>query len=200
MDAQNRVLPPRGAEASGGQVKGVLSTTEERVSEILAATERAAAAIVEAANAEAEQIVRARRTPGRRTWLSRGSSGSTRWPRRCWRRRARSKVRSNGLRDLIYKSIERLAEELRIEVRTTEPATPPVAEEPRPSANGSRLSDDMRASAKRDRSAAVRLLATQMIAAGHTRDEAERRLREEFGVKDPAAALDSIGIHAGHQR
>ncbi len=199
MDAQNRVLPPRGAEASGGQVKGVLSTTEERVSEILAATERAAAAIVEAANAEAEQIVRATHARAENLAQSRVERIDS-VAEAVLAKASALEGEIDGLRDLIYKSIERLAEELRIEVRTTEPATPPVAEEPQPSANGSRLSDDMRASAKRDRSAAVRLLATQMIAAGHTRDEAERRLREEFGVKDPAAALDSIGIHAGHQR
>ena len=39
-----------------------------------------------------------------------------------------------------------------------------------------------------------RLLATQMAVAGSTRDEIAARLLEEFGIEDPAATLDDIGI------
>jgi CRISPR/Cas system CSM-associated protein Csm2 small subunit len=37
-----------------------------------------------------------------------------------------------------------------------------------------------------------RLLAMQMLAAGESRDEIERRLRDEFGVSDPGALIDEL--------
>jgi hypothetical protein len=40
----------------------------------------------------------------------------------------------------------------------------------------------------------ARLLATQMAAVGGKRDEVASRLREEFGIQDPAAILDEIGL------
>jgi hypothetical protein len=43
-------------------------------------------------------------------------------------------------------------------------------------------------------SAGARLLATQMAAAGGSRDEVAARLREEFGIQDPSAILDEIGL------
>jgi hypothetical protein len=43
-------------------------------------------------------------------------------------------------------------------------------------------------------SAGARLLATQMAAVGGSRDEVAARLREEFGIKDPSAILDEIGL------
>jgi hypothetical protein len=43
-------------------------------------------------------------------------------------------------------------------------------------------------------SAGARLLATQMAAGGGSRDEVATRLREEFGIQDPSAILDEIGL------
>ena len=40
------------------------------------------------------------------------------------------------------------------------------------------------------------MLATQMAAVGGKRDEVASRLREEFGIKDPSAILDEIGLHS----
>jgi hypothetical protein len=43
-------------------------------------------------------------------------------------------------------------------------------------------------------SAGARVLATQMAAVGGSRDEVATRLREEFGIQDPSAILDEIGL------
>jgi hypothetical protein len=55
-------------------------------------------------------------------------------------------------------------------------------DQPRPGRNDSGVSEG------------ARLLATQMAVAGSTRDGVAKRLREEFGILDPTAILDEIGL------
>jgi hypothetical protein len=40
----------------------------------------------------------------------------------------------------------------------------------------------------------ARLLATQMAVAGSGREQIERRLQDEFGIRDPSPILDQIGV------
>ena len=67
----------------------------------------------------------------------------------------------DGLRKLIDRSMDGLAKDLGIEA------------------------DDDRPGGDRNRSEAVKVLAAQLIASGHTPEEAEQRLIDEFGVEDP---------------
>ena len=186
-------------------VKGILSTTQNRVAEILTATEAAAADIVDAANAEAELIVRG--TQAKAEGLAKSKIA------RIDAVTDRLLAKANGvadeiesLRGLIDRSLDSLATDLGIEddAATTaiEPALAPlpngdgpaeeqVPYEPRSGKPGGLL-HRMRASTKRDASEGVKLLATQMIAAGHTWEEARVRLSDEFGVKDPTIALDAV--------
>lgn len=69
------------------------------------------------------------------------------------------------------------------------PATPPPPDPEAPTAlHGGAQQPDGQVSE------GARLLATQMAVAGSGRDEIARRLQTEFGIYDPTAILDEIGI------
>ena len=212
-------------------VKGILTTTQDRVARILATTEAAAADIVNAANAESEQIVHD--THSKATELAQSKMDQIDSVTDTLLKRANEVTDTlmkkanevaeevEGLRKLIDTSIETLAQELGIADEAQPVATPqfsaepevveqPVASEPLgelgeldeqepvdvEDTNGTRskggLLQRMRVNSKRDASEGVKLLAAQMIAAGHTWEEARVRLSDEFGVKDPTIALDAV--------
>jgi hypothetical protein len=207
--AEQPEAPPQAAD-----VKGIISVTQSRVSKILTETEAAAADIVQAANAESERIVRDTHAQAEEMAKSKVAKIEAVTNRLL--------AKANGIADeieglskLVDSSIESLAQELGVNERPVAAPTPPTTPaEPAPEAvaepngNGHHEETDkdgqhgrsgmggllqrMRASNKRDASDGVKLLATQMIAAGHTWEEARVRLSEEFGVKDPTIALDAV--------
>ena len=195
-------------------VKGILTTTQDRVARILATTEAAAADIVNAANTESEQIVHD--THAKATELAKSKMDQIDSVTDSLLKKANAVAEEvEGLRKLIETSIDTLAQELGIGDED-EPEAPqysepqyeqPVVSEPLgqleaqepidvEDTNGTRskggLLNRMRVNSKRDASEGVKLLAAQMIAAGHTWEEARVRLSDEFGVKDPTIALDAV--------
>ena len=192
-------------------VKGILTTTQDRVARILATTEAAAADIVEAANAESEQIVHD--THAKATELAKSKMDQIDSVTDSLLKKANSVAEEvENLRKLIDTSIDTLATELGLGEEPAE--TPQYTADPEPEfepvvtaeelgeelpvddTNGTRtkggLLQRMRVNSKRDASEGVKLLAAQMIAAGHTWEEARVRLSDEFGVKDPTIALDAV--------
>lgn len=191
----------------GSGVRGILTTTQDRVAEILAATETAAAEIVDAANAESEQIVRD-------THATAESLAQSRIDRidsvtdAVLTKASELESEIDALRALVSRSTDTLAQDLGIERATVQQTLPEPAEEEEfvsedeelvavdengashgPNRGG--LLGRMRSSYKRDTSEGVKLLATQMIAAGHSKDDVQRRLADEFGI-DPKIARDAI--------
>ena len=106
----------------------------------------------------------------------------------------------DGLRKLIDRSMDGLAKDLGIEAESVKAQAPkaeqPAARERADAADsdddGGDEDDDDRPGGDRDRSEAVKVLAAQLIASGHTPEEAEQRLIDEFGV-DPSHALEATG-------
>ena len=196
-------------------VNGILRTTQDRVARILATTEKAAADIVDAANAESEQIVHDTHTKASDLAKSKMDQIDSVTDELLKKANAVAEE-VEGLRKLIDTSIETLAEELGVSDEAPAPApsfelAPAPALVPEPEfdpvlsadefdaealgedANGKGgLLSRMRNNTKRDASEGVKLLAAQMIAAGHTWEEARVRLSDEFGVKDPTIALDAV--------
>ena len=197
-------------------VNGILRTTQDRVARILATTEKAAADIVDAANAESEQIVHDTHTKASDLAKSKMDQIDSVTDELLKKANAVAEE-VEGLRKLIDTSIETLAEELGVSDEAPAPAPAPAlsfepapgpefelepmvssefdAEEPIEDANGTGkggLLSRMRNNTKRDASEGVKMLAAQMIAAGHTWEEARVRLSDEFGVKDPTIALDAV--------
>ena len=198
-------------------VNGILRTTQDRVARILATTEKAAADIVDAANAESEQIVHDTHTKASDLAKSKMDQIDSVTDELLKRANAVAEE-VEGLRKLIDTSIETLAQELGVGDEAPVPAPsfepapgPSLAPVPESEFEPVLSSDDldadalvedtngkggllsrMRNNTKRDASEGVKLLAAQMIAAGHTWEEARVRLSDEFGVKDPTIALDAV--------
>jgi hypothetical protein len=205
MPAQPEENGTKPAELGAG-VRGILTTTQDRVAEILVATETAAAEIVDAANAESEQIVRD-------THATAESLAQSRIDRidsvtdAVLTKASELESEIDALRALVSRSTDTLAEDLGIERTTVQQSLPEPEEDESVSEdeeqvtvpengashgpNRGGLLGRMRSSYKRDTSEGVKLLATQMIAAGHSKDDVQRRLSDEFGI-DPKIARDAI--------
>jgi hypothetical protein len=194
-------------------VRGILNTTQDRVSQILTATEAAAADIVDAANAESERIVR--ETHAKSEELAQSKMARIDSVTDALLAKASAVAEEiEALRELVDTSITTLGEELGVSA-VTKASAPVIAYEPEPlPVSAGEVEDEidlpqsedvgdqggakggllhrMRTSTKRDASEGVKMLAAQMIAAGHTWEEARVRLSDEFGVKDPTVALDAV--------
>jgi hypothetical protein len=194
------VATKNGAEPSSGGEQGVhqvLATTQERVAEILEATDRAAAEILDAANVEAERVVaeaHAQATEAVNAKMERVSS----LIEDVMAKAGTVDNEFEQLRGLVRDSTEALAKELGIE----QPSEPAPEERPRSfEAVEQELAETVESVEEQvaqldssdDRAEAVKLLAIQMIATGHSAKRASERLKSEFQVEDPASVLASIG-------
>jgi cell division septum initiation protein DivIVA len=180
-------------------VHQVLATTQERVAGILEATDRAAAEIVDAANAEAERVVaeaHAQATEAVNAKMDRISS----LIEGVLAQAGTVDTELDQLRSLVRESTEALATELGIDA-AAEPAEEARAAAPALEAAEQELAATVASVEEQvaeldetdDRAEAVKLLAIQMIATGHSAERASERLKSEFHVEDPAAVLASIG-------
>jgi hypothetical protein len=99
------------------------------------------------------------------------------------------------LRGLVRQSTESLAAELGIQPPARPAASPKLEETERELAQTMAAVEERVAELDNsdDRADAVKLLAIQMIATGHSAARASERLRTEFHVEDPAAVLAEIG-------
>jgi malate/lactate dehydrogenase len=184
----------------------VLATTQERVAEILESTDRAAAEIVEAAKAEAERVVaeaHAQATEAVNAKMERISS----LVEDVLARAGTLDSEFEQLRGLVRQSAEELAKELGIDrVESPQGGAPSEREDAqapgkafeRAEAELAEMIESVEAQVARlddadDRAEAVKLLAIQMIATGHSAERASERLKTEFNVEDPEAVLASIG-------
>ena len=185
--------PDAGNRETG--VHRVLSTTQERVADILQATDRAASEIIDAANAEAERVVaeaHAQATEAVNAKMDRVTS----LIEDVLAKAGTLDNEFEQLRGLVHESTTALAQELGIE-----PAEPRAAETPSFEAVERELAETVASVEEKvadldeadDRAEAVKLLAIQMIATGHSAERASERLKSEFHVEDPAAVLESIG-------
>jgi hypothetical protein len=213
MKTEDRAVPAEVADVAGDDIRGLMQTIRDRVSEVLVATERAATDVVKAANADADRIVRDTHANAKKLADARiekiGSLIDS-----VADKASTLDGEIDGLRELVEKSIEALGKDLGVEAETAKTALPdvsspngsadasptsgsdadPEVETEEPSGSVATEEAKPREKGGRDRSEAVRVLAAQMLAAGHSPEEAERRLTEEFGVEDPSFALSSAGF------
>ena len=173
------------------EVHSILDTTKDRVAEILAATDRAATGIVEAAKAEAQEVVAEAHRQATEVVDSRMQRIST-LIERLLAKAGTLDSEFEQLRDLVRQSNDALAEELGLSPQR-QPAQPASEPEPAPVATQPAAVGQPTAAATDVRAEAVKLLAIQMIATGHSVERASERLKSEFQVKDPAAVLAEIG-------
>lgn len=184
------MIDPRRPEPSRGEeetsVYGIADSAAERLREVLEAAERAAAGILEDAEAEARGLVEESRRRAEELALKRVR-------------------RMAELTDELIEqaeAVKRRSDELIAALESTalgldrEPAeTPPFRAvqppaEPRPSAPSERAEGMSREAAL--------LLATQMAVAGSSREEIERRLRDDLGIQSPSEILDGT-LDADHR-
>ena len=193
MATKNGGEPGKGDGEPG--VHQVLATTQERVAEILEATDRAAAEIVDAANAEAERVVaqaHAQATEAVNAKMERVSK----LIEDVLAKAGTLDGQFEQLRGLVQESTAALAQDLGID----QPAQPEV-ESKSFEAVEQELAETVQSVEEQvaqldesdDRTEAVKLLAIQMIATGHSAERASERLRSEFQVENPDAVLESIG-------
>ena len=187
---------PGKADAEHG-VHQVLATTQKRVAEILEATDRAAAEIVEAARAEAAGVVaeaHAQATDAVNAKMGRVST----LIENVLAKAGTLDAEFEQLRGLVRESSDALAADLGIE----RPAAPSeetsrksfeAAEQELAATIDSVQEQVAELDSSDDRTEAVKLLAIQMIATGHSAERASERLKSEFHVEDPDAVLASIG-------
>ena len=201
MTDEDRDVSSDEGDAAGDDIRGLMRTTRKRVSEVLLATEQAATDVVEAANADAERIVRDTHESAKKLADERMAKVNTVVDQ------VAKKVKTldsevDGLRRLIDKSMDGLAKDLGLEADAVKAQAPsveqPTARERTDTADseddgGDDDDDDRPGGGDRDRSEAVKVLAAQLIASGHTPEEAEQRLIDEFGVEDPSHALEATG-------
>ena len=168
------------------EVRQILATTRDRVAEILETTDRAVAEILETANAEAEKVVAEAHEQATRAVNAKMEriSGLIEG---VLAKAGTLDSEFGQMRELVQQTADSLAEDLGLVEAATEaskPADRDVAAAPAAPTDG-KVPDD--------RAEAVKLLAIQMIATGHSVERASERLRSEFNVEDPAAVLAEIG-------
>ena len=182
-----------GGSAGGPiDVRGLLSTTKERVAEVLEATERAASEILAAADREAEQLVREAQLRAERLVAQRMERISI-LTESVMAKAGTIDRELDGLRDLMSRSLAQLSEDLGVE-RSAQPPEPAVAQPSEPTADRSHELADA------DREDALQILATELLSAGETVEGASRRMVEEFGVQSPRFVFDSLGIEVTSTR
>lgn len=169
------------------EVHSILATTKERVAEILAATDRAASEIVDAANSEAEKVVadaHKQATEVVNAKIERLSG----LIENVLAKAGTLDSEFEQLRGLIEQSNDSLADELGVQAHERPlGAADSSAVETAPTPQGRPGGGDD------ERAEAVKLLAIQMLATGHSSERARERLRTEFQVEDPEAVLAEIG-------
>jgi ABC-type transporter Mla subunit MlaD len=190
VNEKNGAAAKQGSEAG---VHQILTTTKERVAEILETTDRAAAEIVDAANAEAERVVaeaHAKATEAVNAKMERVSTLIE---------DVMAKAGTLGgefeqLHELVRASTDALADELGVAKPAPRPARTLEEVEQELAATVASVEEQVgELDNSDDRAEAVKLLAIQMIATGHSAERASERLKSEFHVADPAAVLAEIG-------
>lgn len=177
---QDEVAEPQTAGAArAGNVNEVLKTTKDRVAELLAVTERATGDIMDSANAEAERLVRETHSRAERLAEERMDRIS-KLTEDVMAKASTLDREVEQLRSLMRQSVQTLADELGVDAAPTRP-TPVFSSD---AVVGSQINGE--------HSQAVRVLASQLLAAGNSPEEVEDRLREEFGIEDPEALLDEL--------
>lgn len=171
--------PAADVAANAGGVNAVLKTTQERVVELLEVTERATGDILDSANSEAERLVRETHSRAERLAEERMDRIAT-LTEDVMAKASSLDREVDQLRSLMRESVKTLAGDLGIASRSTQ-ATPVFSNDV---VVGSQISGE--------HSQAVRVLASQLLAAGNSADEVEDRLREEFGIDDPRALIDDL--------
>jgi hypothetical protein len=158
------------------EVRQILATTRDRVAEILEATDHAVAEILETANSEAEKVVAEAHEQATRA-VNAKMERISRLIEGVLAKAGTLDSEFEQMRGLIDQTAAALAADLGV------PQAPPSADSS-PAADGD---SDI------DRAEAIKLLAMQMIATGHSAQRARERLRSEFQVEDPDAVLAEIG-------
>jgi cell division septum initiation protein DivIVA len=175
-----------GAEQDSSQgepeVRQILATTRDRVGEILETTDRAVAEILETANAEAEKVVAEAHEQATRAVNAKMERISS-LIEGVLAKAGTLDSEFEQMKGLVAQTADSLAEDLGILKAQT-----PAEAEPKQAA-----SSEPAGQVDDDRAEAVKLLAIQMIATGHSAERASERLRTEFHVEDPAAVLAEIG-------
>jgi serine phosphatase RsbU (regulator of sigma subunit) len=168
------------------EVRQILATTRDRVAEILETTDRAVAEILETANTEAEKVVAEAHEQATRAVNAKMERISN-LIEGVLAKAGTLDSEFEQMRELVDNTVDSLADDLGILKPASAPADAVAAQaEPAraPSADGQGTDD---------RAEAIKLLAIQMIATGHSVERASERLRAEFNVDDPAAVLAEIG-------
>lgn len=196
-------MDPGRPESSRGEeetsLHGIAGSAAERLREVLEAAERAAAGILEDAEAEARGLVEESRRRAEELALKR-VRGMAELTDELIERAEAVKRRSDELIAALESTALGLdrepaetpplhaveppakAGEVAPPRRESSPPEPPPAEspsEPAPSERAEGMSKE-----------AALLLATQMAVAGSSREEIERRLRDDLGIQSPSEILD----------
>jgi hypothetical protein len=187
---------PGKADAEHG-VHQVLATTQARVAEILEATDRAATEIVEAAKAEAASVVAEAHAQATEAVNAKMERVST-LIENVLAKAGTLDGEFEQLRGLVRESSDALAADLGLEKPSPPPEQPSrksfeAAEKELAATIDSVQEQVAELDSTDDRAEAVKLLAIQMIATGHSAERASERLKAEFQVEDPEAVLASIG-------
>ena len=166
------------------EVRQILATTRDRVAEILETTDRAVAEILETANAEAEKVVAEAHEQATRAVNAKMERISS-LIEGVLAKAGTLDSEFEQMRGLVDKTVDSLADDLGI-LKSPAPQPAPAAPAAEHVSGADGQGDD-------DRAEAIKLLAIQMIATGHSAKRASERLKSEFQVEDPASVLASIG-------
>jgi hypothetical protein len=211
-------LPSEGEDSRGAGLERALDAASDHVQSVLEAAERAAEEIVRDAEAEAQRQLEQSGEIADRLVRERAELISE-LTDDLLRHAATARRRSDALVQELDEAIDRLSRELSEASgsptgdeaeRLAEPSPGAEAEEPteteaarerlRPVGGSSASTgvpyrpDSASSHEEKPLVAAelARFLATQMALAGSSREEIETRLRDEFGVEDSSAILDSV--------
>jgi hypothetical protein len=189
-EVHTSVNKKNGAERADSQgepeVRQILATTRDRVGEILETTDRAVAEILDTANAEAEKVVAEAHEQATRAVNAKMERISS-LIEGVLAKAGTLDSEFEQMKDLVAQTADSLADDLGILKGEQAPSD---AEQATAAAATEAAADGQGAD---DRAEAVKLLAIQMIATGHSAERASERLRSEFNVEDPAAVLAEIG-------
>jgi hypothetical protein len=158
------------------EVRQILATTRDRVAEILETTDRAVAEILETANSEAEKVVAEAHEQATRAV------------------NAKMERISSLIEGVLAKAgtLDSEFEQMRGLIDQTAAALAADLGVPQPPQSGN-AKPPQHSDPDAERAEAIKLLAMQMIATGHSAEHARERLRSEFQVEDPDAVLAEIG-------
>jgi hypothetical protein len=159
------------------EVRQILATTRDRVAEILETTDRAVAEILETANSEAEKVVAEAHEQATRAVNAKMERISS---------LIEGVLAKAGTLDSEFEQMRGLIDQTAAALAADLGVSPPPqsSTDAKPAAQGD---PDV------ERAEAIKLLAMQMLATGHSAQRARERLRSEFHVEDPDAVLAEIG-------